>query len=206
MAQHSNKNAEQLAQEEIRSLELRIKQLKTGSLNSKETNLLAAWTKRHREEIREELFRDVPKNVYCDLAGRQRKSVDEFGVNYSIPVNGPVINLYAAIQSLHTRVSELASVARPYEDVDDIELEREKLKQEIGKLKRQSEVLDIDIKTRMNELVSRELVIDKLNWLSGQLRALGAQLHRVGGPDAQIALNEFLEKIAEELDGGSLSI
>jgi len=206
MAQHSNKNAEQLEKEEIRALEIRIKQLQTGSLNSKETNLLAAWTKRHRDSIREELFRDVPKTVYCDLAGRQRKSVDEFGATYAIPVHGPVINLYAAVQALHTRVIEFASMAKPYEDVDDIELEREKLKQEIGKLKRQSEVLDIDIKTRMNELVSRELVIDRLHWLSGQLRAFGARLHRVGGPETQIALNEFLEMISEELDGGSLAI
>ena len=199
-------NQTQLKNEELLFLEIRIKQLQGSDLTTREAACIARWDKRYRESIRSDLLRELPKGVFCDLAGRQRKSVDEFAANYRIPVDGPTINLYAVINSLLTRVSELAAIARKHDDVDEIELEREKLKQEIVKLRRQSEILDIDIKMRMNQLVSREDVAVRLSWLSGQLQALGSRLHRVGGPESQLALNEFLENLAVELDGGSLSL
>lgn len=206
MTSHADKNEDQLKQEALRYHDLSAKELRGTPLTIKEAAFVNSFISRQKVSYRNELLREVPKTIYCDLAGRRNKSIDEFGIKYSIPINGPVINLFAAINALHSKVIELAATATELDDVDEIELEREKLKQEIVKLKRQSEILDIDIKTRMKELVSREDVADRLSWLSGQLQALGSRLHRVGGSESQLALNEFLENMAVELDGGSLSL
>lgn len=193
-------------QDEIDVLEIRLKQLRKQSVSKNDAIKAAAAIKRERESIRDELLKAIPKGVYCSLAGRQQKVVDDFGNRYDVAITGPVINLFEVISTLHSRVSEFAEIARPYLDGEDADLQRIKLKEEINKLQRQSEMLSIDIRTKMAELVKRSDVVDSLDWLSGQLRSLGMRLHREFGPTAQDAFNEFLEAMAVELDGGQLSL
>lgn len=183
-----------------------MKELKGGKLNSKQQSALKAWKNKVEASIRDRLLRSVPKTIYAEMAGRVRHSVDEFGTRYDIPVTGPVVDLFAVINKLHSRISELAAIARPNLDADEFELQKLKLREEITKLQGQSEQIRIDIKTKMAELVKRSDVVEKLGWLSGQLRAFGSRLHRCGGPETQIALNEFLESIAVEIDGGQLAL
>ncbi len=192
--------------EEIAALETRIKQIRGESISTAAAKKLDQWNRKLIQATREQSLRTLPKGVYCELAGRQQKVVDEFGVRYDVPLIGPSVDLFAVVQTLHSRVSELAAAARPYQDADDAELHREKLRQEIKKLERQSEQLNIQIKTQLAELVRREDVREKLGWLSGKLQSLGARLHRIAGDEGQKALNEFLEDIATELDGGTLAV
>lgn len=192
--------------EEIAALETRLRVLRGEPVTAAAQKQLDKWNKTFFESVREQSLRSLPKGVYCSLAGRQQKVVDEFGVRYDVAITGPVIDLYAVIQTLHSRVSELAAAARPYQDADDAELHREKLRQEIKKLERQSEQLSIDIRTKLSELVRRDDVREKLTWLSGKLQSLGARLHRVAGEEGQRALNEFLEDLAVEMDGGALAV
>lgn len=152
----------------------------------------------------DEQLRRIPKGVYCRLSGRQQKVVDDFGHRYQIAITGPTVDLFHVIEALHSRVSELARAAKPTLDGDTAALEREKLKQEIINLERKAEISRITISERRHELVPRADVKHRLQWLSEQLRALGARLHRVGGDEAQAALNDFLRSMAEELDGGAL--
>lgn len=207
MPRRSQKPLVNAAEErEIAALGIRLRQLRSEKITAKDTLFLRRWQQETNQAICNEFIRAIPKGVYCQLAGRQQKVIDEFGARYDLPLLGPSIDLFAVIKTMHSRISELAAAARPYQDADEAELHREKLRQEIQKLERQSEVLRIDIQTRMSELVSREQVTDRLEWLSGQLQSLGARLYRVGGTESQIALNEFLEAMAIELEGGTLAV
>jgi hypothetical protein len=192
--------------EEIAALETRLKQLRGEPTTAAATKHLDKWNRNLFESIREQSLRSLPKGVYCGLAGRQQKVVDEFGVRYDVPLIGPTVDLFAVIQTLHSRISELAAAARPFQDADDAELHREKLRQEIKKLERQSEQLTIDIRTKLAELVRKEDVREKLAWLSGKMQSLGARMHRIAGEEGTRALNEFLEDVATELDGGTLAV
>lgn len=183
-----------------------MKELKGAKLNTKQQAFLIAWKNKVEADIRSRLLKNIQKKTYAEMAGRQSQEIDRFGERYSVPITGPSINLYQAINVLHTRVSELAAIAKPHLDADEAELQKIKLKEEISKLQGQSELLKIEIQTKMAELVKRADVVEKLQWLSGQLQAFGSRLHRVGGPETQLALNEFLESIAVEIDGGQLSV
>lgn len=193
-------------QREKLALELRLKQLRGEGLNGKELGILDKWNRDYQAAVLIEGLRCVPKNVYCQMAGRQRNAVDEFAARYDVEVSGPSIDLYHVINALHSRIMELAAAARPYQDVDDAELQREKLRQEISKLQKQSESLQIDISTKLSELVPKRVVSERLDLLTGRLRSLGAQLYRVSGEQAQNILNEFLEGLAKEIDDGVLAI
>jgi hypothetical protein len=191
---------------EASAIAIRLRQLRSEKLTAKDAVFLERWNRDHTKAVCEAFLRCVPKGVYCQLAGRQQKVVDEFGARYEVALIGSSVNLFSVIATLHSRVSELAAIARPFQDADDAELHREKLRQEIIKLEHQSAGLKIDIDKKMNSLVEKSDVIERLEWLAGQLQSLGSRLHRVGGPEAQMALNEFLEAMAIELDGGSLAV
>lgn len=195
-----------LERQEIAALEIRLKQLRGEPTTAAQLKTLERWNKHQLEAIRDASLRQLPKGIYCDLAGRQQKVVDEFGIRYDVPLAGPTVDLSDVVRTLHGRVSELAAAARPYLDADDAQLQREKLRREIQKLERQSEVLKIDIQTKYGELVPKAAVRERLEWISGKLQALGARLHRIAGDEAQRALNEFLDDLATELDGGALDL
>lgn len=189
---------------ELAGIAARKKQIDGGKLTARETTALAKWHRELAQEMRGQLLKEIPKGVYCELAGRQQKVVDEFGSRYDIPVDVPTINLYAVVKDLHTRVSELAAAARPNLDADEAELVREKLRQEIGKLQRQSAALQIDLDRHMDKLLAKADVQTGLDWLASRLRAMGAQLHRVCGQAGIDVVNEFLDALAAEIEGGAL--
>jgi hypothetical protein len=189
---------------ELAGIAARKKQIEGGKLTARETTALAKWQRELAQEMRGQLLKEIPKGVYCELAGRQQKVVDEFGARYDIPVDVPTINLYAVIKDLHTRVSELAAAARPNLDADEAELVREKLRQEIGKLQRQSAALQIDLDRHMDKLLAKSDVQTGLDWLASRLRAMGTQLHRVCGQAGIDVVNEFLDALAAEIEGGAL--
>jgi hypothetical protein len=185
------------------ALQLRLKELDGSKLNRQERAALDLWQRTERAN----LLANLPKGVYCDLAGRQHKVIDDFAERYELPLRGATVDLGLVIKTLHTRVSELAALARPYADEDEAELARTKMREEIRKLERQSEKLRIEIQSQLKELVSRHEVKQRLEWLSGKLRGFGNQLHRIAGADAQLALNQFLEDLAVEMSAnGEVSL
>lgn len=189
---------------EADGLRARLKQLDGGKITTRDAKAIERWQREHAAEAREPLLRAIPKGLYCELAGRQQKVVDEFGTRYDVAVDGPTVNLFAVVKELHTRVSELAAAARPNLDADESELVREKLRQEIGKLQRQSAALQIELDRHMDKLLAKSDVQTGLDWLSSRLRALGTQLHRVVGQPGIDVVNEFLDALSAEIDGGAL--
>lgn len=189
---------------ELAGIAARKKQIEGHKLTARETTALAKWQREMAAELRGHILRELPKGVYCELAGRQQKVVDEFGARYDIAVDVPQINLFSVIRDLHTRVSELAAAARPNLDADEEELVKEKLRQEIGKLQRQSAALQIELDRHMDKLLAKADVQNGLDWLASRLRAMGTQLHRVVGQPGVDAVNEFLDALAAEIEGGAL--
>lgn len=189
---------------ELAGIAARKKQIEGHKLTARETTALAKWHRELAAELRGQMLRELPKGVYCELAGRQQKVVDEFGARYDIAVDVPQINLFSVIRDLHTRVSELAAAARPNLDADEEELVKEKLRQEIGKLQRQSAALQIELDRHMDRLLAKADVQNGLDWLASRLRAMGTQLHRVMGQPGVDAVNEFLDALAAEIEGGAL--
>ena len=188
--------------ETIAALELKLKQLRGGKLTQAEQKKLDSYQKRQFDADVREYFQHISKTHYCELAGRQVKSVNEFGERYGIACDEPQVNLYSVIKDFHTLASELYKKAQTNLDLDEIELEREKLKQEIAKLQRQSAVLDIDIQKRMETLVDRVDIVAGLEWLSAKLRALGTRIHSLAGQDGVDAVNEFLDDLSTEMERG----
>jgi hypothetical protein len=189
---------------ELAGIAARAKQLKGDKLTTRETQALTRWQRELAAELRATILSEIPKGIYCEMAGRQQKVVDEFGARYDIAVDVPTINLFVVIKELHTRVSELAAAARPNLDADEEELVKEKLRQEIGKLQRQSAGLQIELDRHMDKLLAKADVQAGLEWLASRLRALGTQLHRVCGQPGVDAVNEFLDALAAEVEAGAL--
>jgi hypothetical protein len=194
--------AKSKATDPIAALEAKLKLARGGTLLKREEQLIESYDRQQFAEVVDKFLHAVPKGVYCELAGRQHKVVDEFGDRYDIPCDLPSIDLFAVVSALHSRVSELAAAARPYLDGDEAELEKEKLKQEIGKLQRQSSLLQIDIEKHMDQLVEKTSLNAGMEWLSARLRTLGSQVHRVAGDEALECVNEFLDALATELETG----
>lgn len=192
------------AKHEAAGLKARLKELDGGKLTTRERSALDRWRRESIEDARDAFLTEVPKGLYCKLAGRQHKVVDEFGTRYDIAVDMPVIDLSIVIEQLHSRVSELAAAARPNMEGDEAELVREKLRQEIGKLQRQSATLQIELDKHMDKLLAKGDVAVGMDWLSDRLRGLGSHLYRVCGQEAVDAVNEFLEAMAVELEAGTL--
>lgn len=183
-------------------LRLALRQAEGKTLTRQETATLTRWERERNLAFVDSFLRAIPKTLYCEMSGRQVKVVNEFGTRYSVDCNEPAVDLFRVIQQLHTRVSELAAVARPHLDGDDAELEREKLKQEIGKLQKQSSILQIEIEKHMDQLVRRSSIVAGMEFLSAKLRALGTRLHSVAGQDGVDALNEFIDDLTTELKKG----
>ena len=192
------------ATDEAAALRARLKQIEGQRLTRAETRAIVRWQREATETAIAEYLAAVPKSVYCSMAGRQNKSVDEFGERYQIPCTGPAIDLFAVVAALHTRIIDYAAAARPALDGDENDLVREKLRQEIGKLQRQSAALQITLDQSQQRLLAKSEVNAGLEWLAGKLQALSARVHRFGGEPAVDAVNDFLTELASEIESGAL--
>lgn len=189
---------------ELAGLRARLKEIETGQITERERRALEKWRRAEADLIQSAYLRSIPKGVYCAMAARQQKVVDEFGARYDIPVDVPTIDLFAVVSALHTRVSELAAAARPNLEGDEAELVREKLRQEIGKLQRQSATIQIELDRHMDRLLAKNDVQTGLDWLSNKLRAMGTRLAKECGQHGVDALNELLNEMADEAENGTL--
>jgi hypothetical protein len=191
---------------EIAALEARVKLLRKQKLTEVEKQAVKWLLERDREEFGRHYIANLPKKVYCELAGRSRKSLDEQADTYNLPLRQPTIDLNAAVRVLHDRLIEFAEDARLAETSESVGLKDEKIRQEIRKIENQVAILQVDLKKRNSELIPRELVREAMQWLTGQLLAFGKTLARQHGDGAQQVLNEFLESLAQEIEAGALDL
>lgn len=190
---------------EIAALKARIAALEGKTLSKTQTADLWWLTKRDQEATFRSGLESCPKGVYCELAGRQHKVIDDAAENHNLPLLGPTVNLFHVVRALHDRLIEYNAHRNPDLDGSVEELKAEKLRKEIVKLTHQATTLEIDIQKRRDSLVDRTYVRDRLEWLSLYLTKLGKRLAKVS-PEAQRVFNEHLKTLAEELEGGELQI
>lgn len=207
MAKKKQQTPEQIDQQrEVAALKARIAQLEGRPLKRQEDRDLTWYLTKQREQLKEELLTNLPKGIFCDLAQRQHKTIDDMAERFGIPTDGPTVNLYIVVRFLYDWISEHGSKITDDEYAGREELLNSKLREEIGKLRLQQESLEIEISRRKDSLVDRVIVRERLQWLAGQLQAFGKRLARVGGPEAQQSLNEFLISLSDEMNSGALRL
>lgn len=190
-----------------RALSAALKKHRGEPLSQRESRDLTWWEKEQRDRVVDDLLTTLPKGIYCDLAGRQQKLVDEFAERYGVPCDGPTVNLYRAVNAMHDLIVENAHLLAADMDEDQVKLQHEKLRQEVLQLQKRNERLAIQIEADRGEVVYKSELREALSWLSLRLRALGRQLQKSKtGNDAQKTLNEFLEQLAKEIEVGRLAV
>lgn len=163
--------------------------------------------KRILDEQSRQLLAAMPKGLYCQLSGRRHAQVDDLAAKHRIPIDGPQIDLFAAMRRIHDILSETRARGAVDEepDGDFADLEKQKLKEEVKNLIRKNELLLHQIEEERGTVIPREEIRDRLQWLSTRLRALGAQFRKCKtGADAAEKLNVCLEQIAAEIAEGQL--
>lgn len=188
----------------IAAYEAAIRRERGERLTQKQTRDLTWLEKSARDEAVDDALRALPKGIYCELAGRQHKVIDDAAELYDLPIGGPVVDLYDAVHSLHNLIAENAHRLKANLDGDGDELQKEKLRQQIILLQRDIEGRDIKLAQAREESVDRTELTDLLTRLSSMLRNLGNQLGR-DDPEVQRAFNEALESFAADLMGGGES-
>lgn len=161
-------------------------------------------------------YTKVPKGIFCAMAARQQKVIDEQADRYDLPIDGATIDLYEAIKAYHDLIVANGRFIRPADDAESAgemdldeaahhDLQTEKLRQEVIKLRQSNERLGIMVVRDRGDSIDRRELREMLTWLSTRLEGLGAQLRASrNGEEASKSLNEFLDQLADEAEHGAL--
>lgn len=162
------------------------------------------YRKQQAAENLEAALTSIPKKLYLKLSGRATRVVNDQAALYGLPMGGPTVDLFSLVRGFHDL---LAKHSRTFADeADDAGLKKAKLKGEIEVLERRAKILDGEINQQRSKYIDRGELRRRLEWLVIKIADLGERFGRVGGPDVQIALNEFLEELAAEIEGGNLAV
>lgn len=189
----------------VSALNAQLKKLRGDALTRTQERDLAWFEHLERSRHVEEWQAAVPKGEYGKLAGRQHKLIDDAAAHYGLPLDGPVINLRAALTALHDLIAANAHRLKGATgDLEYDELREEKLRQEVMKLEKENEKAAIELQFARGDAIPRAQLRESLVMLSAQLRTLGQTLARIN-PEARGALNDFLDTLATEIESGSLA-
>lgn len=205
---------------EVRALKAKLAAAEGRKLTQAQTRDAAWYDKQQAEAIITDALSEIPKGLFCQMAGRQQKVIDEQADRYDLPIDGPSIDLFSAIKAYHDLITANARFIRPADDaelvdagelsIDDAmhhDLQTEKLRQEVIKLRQSNERLAIQVTRDRGDSIDRRALREMLAWLSTRLEGFGQQLRRAAdGAEAQKTLNEFLEHLAEECEQGVLRV
>lgn len=174
------------------------------TLSKKDRVDLDWYRKKLAAELVDTSLESIPKKLYLKLSGRATRVINDQATLYGLPMGGPTVDLFALIRGFHDL---LAKHSRTFVDSgDDDDLKRAKLKGEIEVLERRAKILDGEINQQRSRYIDRGELRRRLEWLVGRIADLGERLGKMGGPDVQRALNEFLEELASEVEGGNLAV
>lgn len=204
----------------VRALKAKLAEAEGKKLTQAQARDVAWYDKQLAESIITDAMREIPKGVFCQMAGRQQKVIDEQADRYDLPIDGPTIDLFAAIKAYHDLITANARFIRPADDAELVDagelsledamhhdLQTEKLRQEVIKLRQSNERLAIQVTRDRGDSIDRRSLREMLAWLSTRLEGFGQQLRRASdGAEAQKTLNEFLEHLAEECEKGVLRV
>lgn len=188
----------------VAALQARIAQIQGARLSRQQIRDVQWLDNLERQQAIEQWIAAVPKGEYCVLAGRQYKLIDDAARNYGLPLDRSTIHLKEALTALHDLIAANAHRLRQDLSGDRNDLEEEKLRQQIIGLERDNEKKSIELLFTRGDAIPKADVNRALVILAAKLRTLGQTLGRIN-PDARIALNEFLENLAIEVESGELA-
>lgn len=198
-----------------RALVAALKQHRGQKLTRPEVRDLAWHAKNQRDQIAREAYGAVPKGVFCAMAARQQRTIDDQAAKYGLDVDGPTIDLFLFVKSAFDLISVNAKSIQPRhitpgdEDTEEYvyKLKLAKLQEEVTKLKQTNESLGIRITRERGDTIDRHDLRKLLGWFSTRLEGFGQKLRNTtSGEDVQTTLNEFLEDLANECKHGVLQI
>lgn len=198
------KPAPALDSREVRALRAKLASMLGEAISRQQQRDLIWFEKESRDRIVANYFAAVPKGEYCELAGRQHKVIDDAARLYDLPIDGPTVNLYDAIRSLHDFIAANAPKLRSVNiEGDKAELEDEKLRQQISKLTIENDRLMILLKRDKGEAIDRAQLAAALSEVIAAVREYGRAFERIS-PNARKLFNDMLEFIAIEIESGRL--
>lgn len=182
----------------VQALEAKLKQARGLVLSKAEEAIVKRYDEQIALAVRDDLLLNLPKGIYCKLAGRHQRVIDDQAVRYSLPIDGAKIDLYQTIKKFHDFISEWGSVIKEFEG-EEGSLRKDKMKKEIELLEVRKKSIDLDIKNKQDEFIDRNTLRVRMEWLANKLRTVSERLGKRFGSDAQILLNHSLQQIEDEL-------
>lgn len=188
-----------------RALLARVKQLDGEQLNRTEARDLAWLIKTDNAAAVDAWCEAVPKGDYCRLSGRQHKLVDDAARNYDLPIGEATIDLSDAICALHDLVAANAHRIRGNDlDGDRVDLEDEKLRAQIAKLRTENDKLAVQLQRERGEAIPVSQLRAALTELAAAMRQHGRAFQRIS-PKAGKLWNSVMKQLADEIESGGLS-
>lgn len=148
-----------------------------------------------RKESLEELLRAVPKGLYCQLAGRQQKVVDEHARRHQLPLLGPTVDMFRLIVAMHDILSEFGMVIHEQQGAQKALLE-----EKVAHLRTKRRKEELEIEQKQDKYMPRDEWAAILDWWLQLLRRASETFGRKYGPAAHQDFNDLLRKAAQEVD------
>jgi len=180
-----------------------LKEARGESLTRADAEAVNYYRRHQITELRPEILASIPKGIYCELSGRKHKVIDDQADRYRLPIGGPVVDLFDAVAAFH---DFLADHARDLMVDGDGDLKAEKLRKEIAVLERRAKILDGEIRQQRSQWIAKSDVHSRLRWMVGRLQKMAEEIGKMAGADAQRFINDWLEEMAVEMEGGRLNV
>ncbi|OYW13573.1 MAG: hypothetical protein B7Z55_16610, partial [Planctomycetales bacterium 12-60-4] len=163
MAKKVTKKPNADEQRMIAAVEARLKKLRGQDLTRQQQRDLDWLDSLDRRRHIENWQIAVPKGEYCQLASRQHKLVDDAADNYNLPLGESTINLRDALTALHDLVAVNSHrISRGDLDGDRVELEEEKLRQQILGLEFDNAKKQIELQYTRGDAIPKAAVREAL--------------------------------------------
>lgn len=167
--------------------------------SAREREALRRWERDREELYRTYYLSSIPKGVYITMAGRQRRTVNEQGVRYGLPITGRTINLPDFIRSVHDFLARNKRALARHGDPDGNGVEQattiaERL--QLAKATRE----EIKLRMELGELVRAAAIHEHLEKISGSLRRAAELIQSKGDKASFEILDEALNEIVTTIE------
>jgi hypothetical protein len=165
----------------------------------KQYKRLVQW---HDEQTAISLLNNCPVGFYVKLCNRQHRSLQDQHATYSVPVpTGAPINIPKLLAWFHNFLATHGPKLKAIAEGKDRKaaLEERKLESEIAVLNARMVDIEISVSKKQGNVVPVEEVRHAFSWLASEIRKFGERLGAKFGADSQRFLNEFLERVEQDV-------
>jgi hypothetical protein len=153
--------------------------------------------------IRRQVLASVTKREFCELSGRQVKTLNEQADRYGLPLRGKTVDLFAAIKSYHDLIATNSHRLKGADEQDPMLAEGDSPALERYR-NAKADLAELEREERVRNLLPRQLVHSTLGELAELLRSTGDVLRKQFGKEAYSLLErmyDVFERRAGEFAG-----